>query len=86
MFLFIYLGPYSDHLPKALQRVQSQTPALAGSIKLPKLGSSFRCTMSRDGQTPLEAWTPGSPALAPARTGGPWQGGVIGRKQPEATS
>lgn len=80
MFLFIYLGPYSDHLPKALQHVRSQTPVLAEWVSLPKLGSSFCYTMSRDGQTLLEARRPGSSTLAPKSTKGPWQNDTIGRK------
>lgn len=48
-YVFIYLGSFSDHLPKALQHVKSQTPALAGWVGLPMPGYSFGYTMSRDG-------------------------------------
>lgn len=36
--------------------------------------------MSGDGQTPLEAWKPGSSALALKSTKGPQQNDTIGRK------
>lgn len=68
--VFIYLGPYSDHLPMALQHVKKSDSSSGWWVTLPTFGSSFCSTMSRHGQTPLEAWRPGSSSLAPESTKG----------------